>query len=439
MNGEDFCSCTKSNGIPVLQDSISWAVVTFSCSLFRPRSFVQGPAYSLSRRHFYSRFPILVLLHFIITCILLQSCLHQQLLAMGLHLSSAWSTPRGWRLITVTLIALTLLLVIPLHRLSDDSPGVYSHLTKYLSHEGAAYDVEEGFVANINETTNEQILNDEEPAQAPSREPAQEPTQEPAQEPPQQPVEEIFYDTDSPQYTGEKDKETPKNPEKPVGTQQPQGDKRPNNDDDGVVLEVDRGTQNEIPPNEQIHSEAPKETSKPESIENAPQVGQTSDNKPPEGIDKPQQIENKFHDGDDKRPDAIKVPELAQNNNNQENENGSGATGTKALEVSLTTSVAGEFTPSQTAELEVPSGPLSNWTGVCEGFPNTDGIMLVMKTGATEAFTKLPAHLLTSLQCLDDYLLFSDLVSNQSRLSRERDTRGRFAPLAEFFKPQFHH
>ncbi|KAL4725171.1 hypothetical protein ACLX1H_007317 [Fusarium chlamydosporum] len=328
---------------------------------------------------------------------------------MGLHLSSAWSTPRGWRLITVTLIALTLLLVIPLHRLSDDSPGVYSHLTKYLSHEGAAYDVEEGFVANINETTNEQILNDEEPAQAPSREPAQEPTQEPAQEPPQQPVEEIFYDTDSPQYTGEKDKETPKNPEKPVGTQQPQGDKRPNNDDDGVVLEVDRGTQNEIPPNEQIHSEAPKETSKPESIENAPQVGQTSDNKPPEGIDKPQQIENKFHDGDDKRPDAIKVPELAQNNNNQENENGSGATGTKALEVSLTTSVAGEFTPSQTAELEVPSGPLSNWTGVCEGFPNTDGIMLVMKTGATEAFTKLPAHLLTSLQCLDDYLLFSDL------------------------------
>jgi hypothetical protein len=61
--------------------------------------------------------------------------------------------------------------------------------------------------------------------------------------------------------------------------------------------------------------------------------------------------------------------------------------------------------------LDVPSGPLSNWTGVCEGFPNTDGIMLVMKTGATEAFTKLPAHLLTSLQCLDDYLLFSDLVS----------------------------
>lgn len=47
----------------------------------------------------------------------------------------------------------------------------------------------------------------------------------------------------------------------------------------------------------------------------------------------------------------------------------------------------------------------------CRNFPDTSGIMLVMKTGATEAFEKLPAHLLTSLQCLPDFLLFSDKVS----------------------------
>ncbi|RGP64069.1 glycosyltransferase family 31 [Fusarium longipes] len=313
---------------------------------------------------------------------------------MGLHLSSAWSTPRGWRLITVTLVALTLLLVIPLHRLSDDSPGVYGHLTKYLSHEGAAYDVEEGFVANLNETTNERILNDEELAQEPTREAVTEPAQE------------IAYDTDSPQYTGQEN-EASKNPEMPAQAQQPESGKVPNNEDGGLVLEVDRNPANEVPTNKQTHSVAPEETSKPDNVKIEPQGDKVSENKG--DSDKPKQVENKFHSGDDKRPAEIKVPDLVQNHNNQENRGGSGATTTKAPKVSSTTSIVSEFVPSQTAELDVPSGPLSNWTGVCEGFPNTDGIMLVMKTGATEAFTKLPAHLLTSLQCLDDYLLFSDL------------------------------
>ncbi|KAI5462533.1 family 31 glycosyltransferase [Mariannaea sp. PMI_226] len=35
-----------------------------------------------------------------------------------------------------------------------------------------------------------------------------------------------------------------------------------------------------------------------------------------------------------------------------------------------------------------------------------------MKTGATEAFEKLPTHLLTALQCVDDFLLFSDMDQN---------------------------
>lgn len=48
----------------------------------------------------------------------------------------------------------------------------------------------------------------------------------------------------------------------------------------------------------------------------------------------------------------------------------------------------------------------------CRNFPDTKGIQLVMKTGATEIYDKLPAHLLTALQCLPDVLLFSDRVSS---------------------------
>ncbi|EMT63694.1 hypothetical protein FOC4_g10013940 [Fusarium odoratissimum] len=299
---------------------------------------------------------------------------------MGLHLSSAWSTPRGWRLITVTLVALTLLLVVPLHRLSDDSPGVYGHLTNYLSHEGAAYDVEEGFVANLNETTTNQILNDKEPA------------------------EKVPYDTDSPQYTGEKDKAASDSAEKPAGAQHPEDDKKPDDaEDDGAVLEIDHGDSDTPQNTDQIHSELPKETTKPESSETESQGVQS------ESENKHQQGENKAQDDGDKQPDGIKLSDQSQNNNGHKNEDGDGATKTQVYQDSATTSIASEFMPSQTADLDVPSGPLSNWTGVCDGFPNTDGIMLVMKTGATEAFTKLPAHLLTSLQCLDDYLLFSDL------------------------------
>lgn len=50
-----------------------------------------------------------------------------------------------------------------------------------------------------------------------------------------------------------------------------------------------------------------------------------------------------------------------------------------------------------------------NVSSPCDGFPNMDGIQLVMKTGATEAFDKVPTQLLTNLQCVPDFLLFSDL------------------------------
>ncbi|OAQ98745.1 hypothetical protein LLEC1_06053 [Akanthomyces lecanii] len=53
--------------------------------------------------------------------------------------------------------------------------------------------------------------------------------------------------------------------------------------------------------------------------------------------------------------------------------------------------------------------PHWNFSQPCQGFPSTDDIMVVMKTGATESFDKMPTQLLTNLQCLPDFLLFSDL------------------------------
>lgn len=51
-----------------------------------------------------------------------------------------------------------------------------------------------------------------------------------------------------------------------------------------------------------------------------------------------------------------------------------------------------------------------NFSMPCDGFPNTDRILLVMKTGATEAYSKMPTQLLTAMSCLPDFLLYSDIV-----------------------------
>ena len=53
--------------------------------------------------------------------------------------------------------------------------------------------------------------------------------------------------------------------------------------------------------------------------------------------------------------------------------------------------------------------PLQNEPNPCTGFPDTSDILLVMKTGATEAYDKLPVHFMTTLQCVKDVIIFSDM------------------------------
>lgn len=46
----------------------------------------------------------------------------------------------------------------------------------------------------------------------------------------------------------------------------------------------------------------------------------------------------------------------------------------------------------------------------CDYFPNTTNVLLVMKTGASEAYSKIPIQLMTMLKCLPDFLIFSDMA-----------------------------
>lgn len=48
----------------------------------------------------------------------------------------------------------------------------------------------------------------------------------------------------------------------------------------------------------------------------------------------------------------------------------------------------------------------------CDGFPDTSNVLLVMKTGESEAFARVPTQLLTVLKCLPDSLIFSDMEQN---------------------------
>ncbi|PYH76986.1 hypothetical protein BO82DRAFT_395718 [Aspergillus uvarum CBS 121591] len=45
----------------------------------------------------------------------------------------------------------------------------------------------------------------------------------------------------------------------------------------------------------------------------------------------------------------------------------------------------------------------------CSAFPDPGNVLLVIKTGATEIYEKLPTQLLTTLGCSRNYLIFSDL------------------------------
>ncbi|KAH6606752.1 glycosyltransferase family 31 [Trichoderma cornu-damae] len=63
----------------------------------------------------------------------------------------------------------------------------------------------------------------------------------------------------------------------------------------------------------------------------------------------------------------------------------------------------------KTSAIKPFSRPKSTSEPDCAQFPDTSKILLVMKTGASEAFSKIPTQVLTSLKCLPEFLIFSDM------------------------------
>ncbi|KAK0642146.1 hypothetical protein B0T16DRAFT_421088 [Cercophora newfieldiana] len=48
-------------------------------------------------------------------------------------------------------------------------------------------------------------------------------------------------------------------------------------------------------------------------------------------------------------------------------------------------------------------------SSLCDGFPDMSRVAVAMKTGASEAFARIPTQLMTTMSCLPDFLLFSDM------------------------------
>lgn len=60
-----------------------------------------------------------------------------------------------------------------------------------------------------------------------------------------------------------------------------------------------------------------------------------------------------------------------------------------------------------------PTAPPSrSTTASCRDVPGADHVMVLLKTGATELYQKLPAHLLTTFKCVPNFMIFSDLAQD---------------------------
>ncbi|KAF2146778.1 glycosyltransferase family 31 protein [Aplosporella prunicola CBS 121167] len=84
---------------------------------------------------------------------------------------------------------------------------------------------------------------------------------------------------------------------------------------------------------------------------------------------------------------------------------------TTGIEPDKTTEVEPEKTtdarPQETAEIK-PEAPTKT-TYPCQQLPGAEDVLVIMKTGATEAHEKLPTHFNSTFRCTPHYAIFSDL------------------------------
>lgn len=77
------------------------------------------------------------------------------------------------------------------------------------------------------------------------------------------------------------------------------------------------------------------------------------------------------------------------------------------------TAPAGETVPAHRQDLHV-DGQASK-SAECGNYPGSDKITVIVKTGATEVLEKLPAQLVTTLKCIPDPIIVSDLEQTLGR------------------------
>ncbi|GAB7360962.1 hypothetical protein MBLNU230_g0945t1 [Neophaeotheca triangularis] len=77
--------------------------------------------------------------------------------------------------------------------------------------------------------------------------------------------------------------------------------------------------------------------------------------------------------------------------------------------------LAATTSPSVSSPLDTAADghvPTTNAAEECRNIQGADKVMVVLKTGATELYEKLPTHFVTLFKCTPHFLIFSDLAQN---------------------------
>lgn len=68
----------------------------------------------------------------------------------------------------------------------------------------------------------------------------------------------------------------------------------------------------------------------------------------------------------------------------------------------------------------------------CRSMPGADNVLILLKTGATEIYEKLPTHFMTLFKCAPHYMIFSDLAQDYA----DFPIRDAIAPVSKQFREQ---
>ena len=75
--------------------------------------------------------------------------------------------------------------------------------------------------------------------------------------------------------------------------------------------------------------------------------------------------------------------------------------------------------------IEKASHAVDTITEDCRNVPGADNVLVMLKTGATEIYEKLPTHFVTLFKCTPHYMIFSDLAQDYADFPNPRRYRSR--------------